>query len=314
MYKTIKTMKIKTIKTKKIQWTHIVKPDRKEIEHLKDQYDFHPLDLEDCLVKVQRPQISEYSHYIFLILTFPVYDRKTREMGSAEIDFFIGSKYLVTISDGKIDTLNNFFTELETNHFSKEKYLMANHPIVLLYEVLHRLQNYTFPMLDHVSQEIENIDKRIFKGEEKKLVREILHIKRNIVDFRRIMQAHKNIVKKLMNTHTKFFMHDKTNVYFTNILDRTKDIWDILETQKENINAFQETNESLISYKLNEIMRILTVISVIMIPANLIASIFGMNARFMPLIGQQLDFYMIMAIMFAMMLGFMIYFKRKEWL
>ncbi len=84
--------------------------------------------------------------------------------------------------------------------------------------------------------------------------------------------------------------------------------------QKENINAFQETNESLISNKLNEIMRILTVISVIMIPANLVASIFGMNARFTPFIGHQLDFYMIMAIMFAMMLGFIIYFKRKEWL
>lgn len=307
-------MVIKKIKTKKVIWNHISKPNTKNIEELKKEYDFHPLDLEDCLVKIQRPQISEYPHYIFFILTFPVYNSKTKEIESGEVDFFIGSKFLVTISDGAIPIIDDFFNELENNEYSKERYMSGTHPIYLLYEILHRLQNYTFPMLDHISMDIEGIEKRIFNGSEKTLVKEILYIKRNIVDFRRIMQAHKNIIKKLMNTHTKFFMHNKTNVYFSNILDKTKDIWDILETQKENINAFQETNESLISYRLNDIMRILTVISVILIPANLIASIFGMNAKFMPFVGDKFDFYTILSIMLTLMLIFMIYFRRKDWL
>ena len=191
-------MKIDKIKTKKLLWIHIEKPTRSEIEYLKKEYDFHPLDLEDCLVKVQRPQISEYAHYIFFILTFPAYNRKDREIESSEVDFFIGSKYLITISDGQIPALKNFFNELKSNDYSQERYMMGTHPVFLLYEILHRLQNYTMPMLDHITQEIEDIEKRIFKGEEKKLVIEILHTKRNIVDFRRIMQAHKNIIKKLM--------------------------------------------------------------------------------------------------------------------
>jgi len=307
-------MVIKKIKTKKVIWNHISKPNTKNIEELKKEYDFHPLDLEDCLVKIQRPQISEYPHYIFFILTFPVYNSKTKEIESGEVDFFIGSKFLVTISDGAIPIIDDFFNELENNEYSKERYMSGTHPIYLLYEILHRLQNYTFPMLDHISMDIEGIEKRIFNGSEKTLVKEILYIKRNIVDFRRIMQAHKNIIRKLMNTHTKFFMHNKTNVYFSNILDKTKDIWDILETQKENINAFQETNESLISYRLNDIMRILTVISVILIPANLIASIFGMNAEFMPFIGHRFDFYAILSIMLILMISFMIYFRKKTWL
>ncbi len=307
-------MEIKKIKTKKIHWTHISKANTKNIAELKKEYGFHPLDLEDCLVKVQRPQISEYPHYIFFILTFPVYNNKTKEIESGEIDFFIGSKFLVTISDGTIPIIDNFFNELQNNSYSKEAYMLGSHPVYLLYEILHKLQNYTFPMLDHVSMDIESIEKRIFNGKEKALVQEILYIKRNIVDFRRIMQAHKNIIKKLMNTHTKFFMHSKTNIYFINILDKTKDIWDILETQKENINAFQEANESLISYRLNDIMRILTVISVILIPANLIASIFGMNAEFMPFIGHRFDFYAILSIMLILMISFMIYFRKKTWL
>ena len=307
-------MKIDKIKTKKLLWIHIEKPTRSEIEYLKKEYDFHPLDLEDCLVKVQRPQISEYAHYIFFILTWPAYNRENREIESSEVDFFIGSKYLITISDGQIPALKNFFNELKSNDYSQERYMMGTHPVFLLYEILHRLQNYTMPMLDHITQEIEDIEKRIFKGEEKKLVIEILHTKRNIVDFRRIMQAHKNIIKKLMNTNGKFFMHDKINIYFTNILDRTKDIWDILETLKENINTFQQTNESLISHRLNDIMRTLTIVSVIMIPANLIASIFGMNAAHTPVIGKFGDFYTIMAIIFFVVLLFMLYFRKKRWL
>jgi len=307
-------MKIDKIKTKKILWIHIEKPTRSEIDYLKSEYDFHPLDLEDCLGRVQRPQISEYSHYVFFILTFPAYNRETREIESSEVDFFISSKYIVTISDGRTPTLKNFFNELKTNEYSRDRYMMGAHPVFLLYEILHRLQNYTIPMLDHITQEIEDIEKRIFKGDEKKLVVEILHTKRNIVDFRRIMQSHKNIIKKLMGMHNKFFMPDKMNVYFTNILDRSKDIWEILETLKENINTFQETNESLISHKLNQIMKTLTIVSVIMMPASLIAAIFGMNARHMPFIGLAGDFYILTAIIFTMILVFLMLFRGKKWL
>lgn len=305
-------MAIQEIKTKKLSWTHINKPTRKEIEYLGSEYKFHHLDLEDCLVRVQRPQISQYHNYIFFILTFPVYNRHTREIESSEIDFFVGSKYVITITDGLNPIINDFFQEVQHSDHSQDAY-MSGFQVDLVYEILHRLQNYTLPMLDHVSEDIESIEKRIFQGEERKVVTEILYIKRNIVNLRKIMQAHKNIIKKLMDTKNKFFMPDQTNLYFSNILDRTKDIWDILETQKENINAFQETNESLISNKSNDIMRILTIISVIIIPANLVASVFGMNLKYTPFVNDPYDFYMIVGIMLTIMIAFLLFFRKKNW-
>jgi magnesium transporter len=307
-------MKINKIKTKKLEWVHIVKPSREEVDYLKETYDFHPLDLEDCLVKVQRPQINEYAHYLFFILTFPVYNRRTKEIESSEIDFFIGAKYLVTISDGLIISLENLFNEVKTNEYSKDKYLMSTHPIFLLYEILHRLQNYTLPMLDHISRDIEDIERRIFRGEEKALVKEILHTKRNIVDFRRTMQAHKNIIKKIMETKNNFFMHTNTEIYFSNILDRTKDIWDILESQKEDISTFQETNESLISYRLNDIMKTLTIISVVLLPATLIASLFGMSSEYLPFADSPSAFYYVVSFITAVALLLLLYFRKKDWL
>ncbi|MFA5126426.1 MAG: magnesium transporter CorA family protein [Patescibacteria group bacterium] len=307
-------MAIERIKTKNLLWLHISQPSPKDLDQLKEEYGFHPLDLEDCLVKIQRPQISEYPHYIFFILTWPFYDRKTRTIESSEMDFFVGPKYLVTISDGLVPTVNNFFREMKRNDYSQEQYMQANHPALLLYEILHRLQNYTMPMLDHVNQDIENIEHEIFSGKEKIIAKEILNIKRNIVNLRKIMQAHKNIIKKLIGTNQKSFMPDNADVYFANILDRTKDIWDILETQKENIVAFHEANESLISFKLNEIMRILTIISVILLPANLIAVTFGMETHYTPIIGSNYDFYIIFSIMIILMLSLVGYFKKKDWL
>lgn len=306
-------MAIKQIKTKRITWLHITKPSPEDIEYLRKEYQFHPLDLEDCIGRVQRPQISEYPHYIFFILTFPYYDRKNKVIESSEMDFFIGPKYLITISDGLVQTVDNFFADMKQNDYSQDQY-MQSHPVILLYEILHRLQNYTMPMLDHVSQDIENMEHNIFAGKEKRVAREILNIKRNIVNLRKIMQAHKTIIKKLMGANTKVFMPDNTTVYFSNILDRTKDIWDILETQKENITAFHETNESLISYKLNEIMKMLTIISVLLMPANLLAVIFGMRTESTPIIGMAHDFYIVIAIMLTVIAGLLIYFRKKDWL
>lgn len=306
-------MQINQIKTKKMTWLHISKPTPADIEYLRTEYQFHPLDLEDCIGRIQRPQISEYPHYLFFILTFPFYDRKNKVIESSEMDFFIGPKYLITISDSLTQVVDNFFHDMQKNDYSQDQY-MQDHPVFLLYEILHRLQNYTMPMLDHVNHDIEEMEHNIFAGKEKIVAKEILNIKRNIVNLRKIMQAHKNIIKKLMASNTKVFMPDNTQIYFSNILDRTKDIWDILETQKENISAFQEANESLMSYKLNEIIRVLTIISVVLMPANLLAVIFGMKSVATPIVGARFDFYIIVSIMLVIMVGLLSYFKKKDWL
>jgi magnesium transporter len=128
------------------------------------------------------------------------------------------------------------------------------------------------------------------------------------------MQAHKNIVRKLIDKRGKYFIPISINVYFNNTLEQTKDIWDILETLSETINALHATNESLISFRLNDIMKILTTITVILAPVNLIAFIFGMNTSMMPFIKHPYGFWIILGLMILTMFTFIIIFKRKKWL
>ncbi len=305
--------KLKHIQSGKLTWIHGIRPSDQDLEYLKEKFGFHPLDISDVKTVSLRPKLDEYPDYLFMILLFPYYDRLNREIKASEIDFFIGDNYIVTISDGIIQQLDQFFLDCQRSESTAKLYMHGN-SAGLLHEIIHRLQSYTFPMLDHITLDIDNIEKQIFSGQERKIVRELLIIKRNIVAFRRIMQSHQTIIRKLMDKHKTFFDPDSINLYFNNLLERSNDIWDILNTHKETIDAFSSTNESLISFKLNDIIKILTMISVMIVPGSLIASIFGMNATHTPIVNGQYGFWILLGIIVSIMLTFLVWFKKKDWL
>ncbi|OGY89312.1 MAG: hypothetical protein A3B30_03805 [Candidatus Komeilibacteria bacterium RIFCSPLOWO2_01_FULL_52_15] len=307
--------RVRLIRSNRVHWIHIVSPTEDDIQFLRDNFQFHPLDLQDCINIAQRPKIESYDAYVFLILLFPYYVRHEKEIRPAEIDFFIGPDYLITVSDGKHPVLDQFFDDCLKSNIMRERYLDQT-PAHLLYETLRRLQESVFPMLDHMSEDIGNIEHNIFSGHEKQMVGKILLIKRNIVNFRRIVNAHKSTLKKLVGVSIPgvFVLHPGLALYFGNIIDRTKDIWEILEILKETINAFQEANDSLISFKLNDAMRVLTAISVSILPATLVATIFGMNALGMPLVLHPYGFWILVVGMGLLVTGILAYFKKRNWL
>lgn len=307
--------RLRQIQTQKLSWMHIVRPGENEIQYLRDHFDFHPLDLEDCVNIAQRPKVDAYDRYIFLILLFPYYQRSSRAILAAEVDFFIGPNYLISVSDGKHELIDGFFNDCLKSQVYRDRFL-SDTPAHLLYEILHRFQDGMFPMLDHMSEDIGAIENQIFNGAEQRMVRDILLIKRNIVNFRRIVNAHKSTLRKLMDIRRTglFALPADLSLYFSNSIDRSKDVWEILEIHKETINAFQETNDSLISFKLNDVMRVLTAISVSLLPATLLASLFGMNAKWLPFIDHQYGFWVVLLIMVTVVTSILTYFKRKGWL
>jgi magnesium transporter len=303
---------IQKVKNKNFTWVNISKPNTGSIEYLKQNYKFHPLDLEDCSNPTLRAKLDEYDDYLFIILNYPIFNRKTRRISLSEVDIFIGKDYLITLSDGNLTPLNEIFESCQLNNRNKEKYFNED-VTFLLYEILNSLQKYCFPILDHVSHDLRDIEKQIFDNREKQMVREILITKRNIVNYRKSVQSHKNVIKKLGKMSHKDFMKDQLNIYFANTLDQAKEIWEILENLKENVEAVHNTNESLISFKLNQAMKVLTVISVILLPATLLASIFGMN-YLIPFQKHPLGFWFAGGIMIFCMFALWIYFKKKKWM
>ena len=303
---------IQKIKNENFTWVNITKPNTGSIEYLKQNYKFHPLDLEDCSNPTLRAKLDEYGDYLFIILNFPVFNRRTRRISLSEIDIFIGKNYLITLTNGDLTPLNEIFEASQLSVKNKEKYLNED-VTFLLYEILNSLQKYCFPIIDHVSHDLRDIEKQIFDNREKEMVREILITKRNIVNYRKSIQSHKNVIKKLSKMSHKDFMKNELNIYFASILDQAKEIWEILENLKENVEAVHNTNESLISFKLNQVMKVLTSISVILLPATLLASIFGMN-YLIPFQFKAYGFWFAVGVMFLFMMFLFIYFKKKKWM
>ncbi|MFH1457522.1 MAG: magnesium transporter CorA family protein [Patescibacteria group bacterium] len=293
------------------RWVNVTKQTKGQINWLRKNFKFNELTLKDCLPPNQRPKVSEYEDYIFMILQFPVYNSQTGEIESSEIEFFIARNYLITVHNNRIPVINQLFNK-EAKNNSKNTTIAT-----LLYAVMSELLHYCFPMLNHISLDIDAIESHIFKIGHNNIntIKEILRIKRNIVDFRKIMQAHKSIIQKLIRTSDKLLTTEKLESYYSNLVNHTKDIWEFLENYKDTIDAMHETHESLNSNRLNQIIKTLTIFSVIVFPLTLLAAIFGMNTMHsMPFINSLYDFWYIVGIMLISVLCMIFYFKHKKWI
>ncbi|MBU4360475.1 magnesium transporter CorA family protein [Candidatus Parcubacteria bacterium] len=298
-----------------LTWHIIDKPTKKQIVWIKDNFDFDEQDLNDCLPPNQRPKLNVQSNYLFMILMFPYYDHTTQEIKSSEIDFFITRNEIVLVHNNHLQPILDLQQECQTTENARKEF-MANDSR-LLYEILNRLLHYCFPMLNHINQDVDNIETKILEIKKNKLdvIREIMRIKKNIVNFRKIMQAHKSIITKLIKNSETIFPVSHLNIYLEHLVSHTKDIWEFLENYKETINALHETHESLLSHRLNEIIKTLTIFSVIVFPLTLMAAIFGMNTmNSMPFVNSAYDFWFVTAIMLVGAIGMLFYFKKKRWL
>jgi len=292
----------------KFSWINVTKNGEKEVEYLRKKFGFHEIDLKDCLPPLQRPKLVVRKNYLFMILLFPVFDRKTRVLHASEVDFFITPKTLLTVSSNELAPLQEIFSGC------KSKKGKCGNPADLLHEILNELLLSCFPMLVHISNDIDNVENRMRSEFEKGTITEILRIKTNIVNFRKAMQPHKQVIRALVAEAPKFFPTKKIKIYFDNLINYTKEIWDLLDNYKDTIDALHGTNVSLIDFRINEIMKTLTIFSVIVFPLTLLAAIFGMDLPGMPLVNQPYGFWIVLSIMLFGTLGLLWFFEKRRWL
>ncbi|MDD4607066.1 MAG: magnesium transporter CorA family protein [Patescibacteria group bacterium] len=307
--------KVKQLTNQNFTWVDINFCGKPQMEFLKKEFNFHPLDLKDCLPPLQRPKLLERPDYLFMILQFPVYNRQEQALRAAEIDFFIGKNFIVTVHNNDLTPVIELFNNCQKNTELKNNLLSTN-PATLLYEILHNLIVYCYPILNHINLDLDEIEKNIFSGQQKTILNNIFNVRRNTINFRKTMQSHKTVIKKLIDRSTNIFIIDqKIDIYFKNLIEHTKEIWEYLENYKETIEALYSTNESMLSNRLNTIMKTLTIFSVIVFPLTLLAAIFGMNTLGgMPFVDSPFGFWAVVSIMILGTLIMFSVFKHKKWL
>jgi magnesium transporter len=182
----------------------------------------------------------------------------------------------------------------------------------LLYKIVDSSFDYCFPMLAKMGNKLDRVEEEIFEGRAQEVVRDISNVKQEIINFRKIIRPQRSVLRDLERTKQRYLAQD-LEIYFDDIVDASERIWDMLENYKEVVEALEATNESVISHRVNDVLRVLTSISVIVLPLTLIASIFGMNVR-VPGEGNIEAFWVVMAVMVALLGGMLFVFRRRGWL
>jgi magnesium transporter len=296
-----------------LSWIHLDAPDALYAGMLAGRFGWHPLDVEDVLSKRQRPKVDDYADegYLFGVLHFPVYDRAVQRLNAAELDFFIGPDYLVTLPTVELRPVTRLFRRCEEDEVFREQ-LFAKGSGRLLYEVLDDLFDYCFPILDKIGHKLDSLEDDVFEGRSEEVVRDISNAKQEIISYRKIVKPERSTLR-LLERHVERFLPEELDQYFDDIVDAAERIWDILDNYKEVVEALESTNESVISHRQNDVLRILTVFSVVLLPLTLITGFFGMNVRF-PGFETMWAFWVIFIGMCVALIGMLALFRLKRWL
>jgi magnesium transporter len=297
-----------------LRWVNIERPTPLEWSWLQEHFDFHALDLEDVLSRNQRPKIDEYPDYLFIVLHLPAYDPSVGRLNVGELDIFVGPDFVVTIPNRPLQPVEYLFERCRQEEELREK-LFNRGSGYLLYRIVDDSFDYCFPMLRKIGNKLDAIEDDIFvEGRSHEVVRDLSEVKQEIINFRKVIRPQRPVLRDLENVKQRFLAPDMDlEIYFDDIVDAHERIWDMLENYKEMVEALEDTNESVLNHRVNEILRVLTAISVIVLPLTLIASIWGMNVG-VPGQGDSEDFYVVIGVMVLILVGMLGYFRKRDWL
>jgi len=302
---------IETIKFNTFSWLHIFNPSDENFDYLIENYNFHPLDIEDCRSKVQRPKIDIYDDYYFLILHFPCFDKANRFLDTKEVKIFWGKDYIITIGNSHW-IVKKFFNTVKENMEAFKHELSAETSDALLYEIMERLMKETLSLVGRIGSEVDQIKLRLFNDKTQKIIEKISVTRKNVIMLDTSFRPQLRLFHKFESGEIKGFAEDMEE-YWGNILDYYQKLWDMIEDYKEMIEGLSKTYDSLQTNKINEIIKILTLISTVMLPMTFIASVYGMNIG-LPFQAHPAAFLIVSGIMLAVLMLFLWFFIRKKWL
>jgi magnesium transporter len=302
---------IELISHEGLRWLQIEEPSSLERAWLAEHFDFHPLDLEDVTSRNQRPKLDEYPDYLFIVLHFPIFDKQVGRLNAGELDLFVGPDYVITLPNQPLQPIAYLFERCRTNEEIREQYFSKG-PGYLLYHVVDQSFDYCFPMLRKMGNKLEQLEEEIFSGRGEEIVRDISNVKQEIINFRKIIRPQRPVLRDLERTKQRY-LADELEIYFDDINDASERIWDMLENYKEVVEALEDTNESVISHRVNDILRVLTAFSVVVLPLTFLASLWGMNVG-VPGEGDIGAFWIITGFMVAMLVGMVAFFRYRGWL
>ncbi|MBN1312920.1 MAG: magnesium transporter CorA family protein [Anaerolineae bacterium] len=295
-----------------VTWVNITVPTADDMARLHEAYpQFHPLNLEDCLNPNERPKLDDYDDHLFVVVQFPLWDKVNRISRPSEVHLFAGAGYVVTVHNDDLKPLVSLFGECQSDPKARETYIgaSAGH---LLHSVLDHLVDYLSPILAKIDTKIQSIEENLFAEDIRRTIHDISFVRRDLIALRRITRPQLSVFHSLEH-EDRSYIKEELDVYFGDILDHLEKACDMIEEDAEVITSLADTNDALASYRTNEVIRILTIISVAILPLTLLAGLYGMNVS-LPLEHRPDAFWIVVGMMAVVTLAMLFVFRYRRWL
>jgi len=292
-------------------WIDVESPTKDEVKGLMERFNLDPALADDIVTPGIRTKIDLYSDCVFLALYFPAVKHSHHKSNIQEIDFILGKNFLITIHYDTIDAINVFSKMFEVDAILGHS--EDTHAGFVFYQLLSRLYESSMNELEYINDSLQHIETRIFKGEEKKVVHDLLVIGRDLIHFKQTIGAHDDVLSAFKLVVERIF--DNGFSYHVDIIITAyKKIYKEIKTRREFLDELRNTNDSLLTTRQNETMRVFTMLALFTFPLSLIVSILSLPTTYRPIIGQPNDFFLIIGILVSCFLLMVVFFKNKHWM
>jgi len=255
-----------------LTWINIEHPTDADIAFLKENYPFHPLDLADCVSKMQRPKLDIYEDYLFLIFHYSLWDKVKRVSTAEQVSVFLGDKYVVTVHNGRFTPLGNLFRQCQSDEQVRRENF-SNGSGYLLYRIIDRSVDSYSPILDKILNLVDDVEEIVF-DENIEASKEVFILRRDVIAQRRIMVPNRASFTELEPKLARFTKINLTP-YFGDVIDHMNKICETLDECKDIIDAFKDTDYILSTNRIKRFMRILVILGIIAVPFVIITGIYS---------------------------------------
>jgi len=283
--------------------------EEKIIEELGKIYNFHPLILEDIVDTDQRPKIKDFGDYIFIILKMHYYDKENNEIKIEQVSLIFGKNYVISFQEREGDVFDSIRERIR-NNIGRIRKARADYLIYALMDAI--IDNY-FTILEKLGEETEDLEAKVIKDPVPANLQIIYKLKSELIFLRKSVWPLREVIS-ILEKGESVLIDKSTNIYLRDIYGHTIQVMDTVETLRDVISGTLDVYLSSVSNRMNEIMKVLTIVATIFIPLTFIAGIYGMNFQYMPELKWVWGYPIVLLGMLIIGIVMVIYFKRKKWM
>lgn len=272
-------------------------------------FNLHPLLLEDVLNTDHRPKVEEFDDHLFVSLKMISVDKEKNEIVSEQISLILGEGWLITFQEQEGDVFNEIRLRLREG----KGLLREKNADYLLYRVIDTIVDHYFFVIEHIADVGEELEKSVLERSDKAMLQQIQHLKKELMDLKRAIFPLRDVVSSLLKNETPL-IEKSTLRYFRDVYEHIIQINDSLDSSRESAANIMDLYLSGVNNKMNEVMKVLTMISTIFIPLSFVVGLYGMNFDNIPELHYQNGYYGVWAFFIVVVAGMLFFFKRKKWL